>query len=64
MNSEKPASAPAGKKTEARFTWLSRALPAFHCILIGLAFTLAIFRFFVTGERTDESCRTDRNLVY
>lgn len=47
---EKPISTSSGSKNDKRFTWLARALPAFHCVLIGIAFTLASFRFFITGE--------------
>lgn len=28
----------------------SRYLPAFHCLLIAVAFTLASIRFFITGQ--------------
>lgn len=52
-NTEKPISTVnTDKQNNARFKWLARAIPAFHCALIGIAFTLASFRFFITGEFT------------
>lgn len=52
MSFEKAASTSeiiATKRTKSKPDWINKSLPAFHCLLIGIAFSLAALRYFVTG---------------